>query len=77
MAVNESRDLITELEIGATEGTFKSMWPNRGGEMSEDTDLASSTLIDSVNGFGMANLPLASRPLPTGRWRKHTSGNRG
>lgn len=77
MAVNETRDMLTEMEIGATEGSFKSTWPDRGGEMSADTDIARSTLTHGVNGYGMENLPLAARPLPNGRWAKHTTGNRG
>lgn len=33
MAVNESRSMNRDLVLGATDGKFKSLAPNRGGEL--------------------------------------------
>lgn len=33
MAVNESRSMNRDLQLGATEGKFKSLTPSRGGEV--------------------------------------------
>lgn len=75
MAVNESRDMIIEMQIGATEGSYKSTSKDRGGVMSADTALARQDLDEGL--YDIRNVPLAARPLPTGRWSKFTSGNRG
>lgn len=75
MAVNETRDMRTEMEIGATEGSFKTVTKNRGGEMSADTLLERAWLDEGL--YDIHNMPLAARPLPTGRWAKHTSARGG
>lgn len=75
MAVNETRDMRLEMEIGATEGSFKTLTKDRGGEMSADTVVNRMLLDDGL--YDLHNLPVAARPLPTGRWAKHTSARGG
>jgi hypothetical protein len=75
MAVNETRDMRQELEIGATEGSFKTLTRDRGGEMSADTVQARALLDEGL--YDQHHLPVAARPLPTGRWAKHTSARGG
>lgn len=77
MAVNESRDMRMEMEIGATEGSYKSFHPDRGGEISADTVEQRALLSDVEGGYGRENLPVGARPLPTGRWAKHTTARGG
>lgn len=75
MAVNESRDMLTELRLGATDGTFKSTSPDRGGEMSMDTTLAR----DALNGsqvYDILDTPMDIRRMPTGEWSKWNYGRR-
>ena len=62
MAVNETRDMRTELEIGATEGSFKTLTKDRGGEMSADTLVSRALLDDGL--YDLHNLPLAASPAP-------------
>lgn len=75
MAVNESRSMRLDLEIGATEGTYKSLDPDRGGEEALDTIEARAKLDPSR--YDVQHTPVAARHLPTGRWAKHRPGRGG
>jgi hypothetical protein len=77
MAVNETRDMRTDLEIGATEGSFKSFFPNLGGEISAETVKDRALMSDVEGGYGFNNIPVDIRPLPTGRWAKQTTARGG
>lgn len=68
MAVNESRSMRTDLEIGATEGSYKSRAPLRGGEVEEDDAKQLTSFYESLE------MPLAVRDQPGGNFAKQRGG---
>lgn len=65
MAVNESRDMHTELLLGATEATYKSFAATRGGEL----DVLSNP-HDFPAGWNAEDVPVQARHNPAGSFRK-------
>lgn len=64
MAKNETRVQNVELEQGMTDGTYKSLSPDRGGAVEPATRQARANL--DPGWYGMAELPLPARHLPDG-----------
>lgn len=68
MAVNESRSMRQELLQGATEGTYKSRNPDRGGEVEQPDDARLTSHYEPLE------LPLDVRPQPGGNFDKMRGG---
>jgi len=64
MAVNEARSMNRDLVLGATDGKFKNLTPDRGGEVDTlDATIRAQELqlqYDLVNRTPMADLPTAA-----------------
>lgn len=61
MAVNESRSMNRDLRLGATDGKFKSLTPDRGGDV-DPTDAALRAAELQVQYNVQARSPLADAP---------------
>ena len=48
MAVNDSRSMNRDLRLGATDGKFKSLTPDRGGEVDPTSSTARMTVTKSL-----------------------------
>lgn len=63
MAVNESRSMNRDLVLGATDGKFKNLTPDRGGEVDTLAPTVRSQELqlqyDLVNRTPLADLPTA------------------
>lgn len=46
MAINNSRSMNADLRLGATDGSYKSLTPSRGGEVETD-EPAKRAIVDS------------------------------
>ena len=68
MAVNESRSMRQELLQGATDGSYKSRHPDRGGEIEENDAKQLSSFYESIE------MPLAVRDQPGGDFVKQRGG---
>lgn len=59
MAVNESRSMNNDLRLGATDGKFKNLTPDRGGEVEEDKVAVRSQVLQPQYGI-LEKTPLAN-----------------
>lgn len=69
MAVNESRSMNRDLLLGATEGSFKSLTPGRGGEV-DPTDAALRADVLNLQYNVVDRSPLADAPHPAWNRRR-------
>lgn len=64
MAVNESRSMNRDLKMGATDGKFKSLTPDRGGEVEMTASAVRSHELqlqyNIVERSDLADMPTAS-----------------
>jgi hypothetical protein len=59
MAVNESRSMNNDLRLGATDGTFKNLTPDRGGEVESNNTAIRSQVLQPQYGV-LERTPLAN-----------------
>ena len=69
MAVNETRDMHTELMLGTTDGTYKSRTIDRGGDIDPFTNPH-----DLPPNFHQEDTPVSLRHQPAGEFRKARPG---
>ena len=64
MAVNSSRSMNMDLRKGATEGAFKNLTPDRGGEVEEGFAIKRNMVLQSQYGLS-PETPMAEVKEPT------------
>ena len=64
MAVNTSRSQNADLRLGATDGTFKNITPDRGGEVEMQSPTKLTMVLNEQYNF-VPRSPLAENGEPT------------
>lgn len=59
MAVNESRSMNNDLRLGVTDGRFKNLTPDRGGDVEEDKVTVRAQVLQPQYGI-LEKTPLAN-----------------